>query len=439
MKTFSHSRDCLNACADRIQSTVRGFSPGYWRFFVAAFCMDLGFGLFFFLFSLYLTDLGFSELFIGQVVACLTLGNVAGTIPATFIARRKGLRPLLLVTFAAVPLVCMLRILIVWPHAQLALAFFSGVGLCGWPICFSPTIAALTDERNRAKGLSIGFAAGIGLGTIAGIVGGHVPEILNHTTLRLPMIDGIRIVLFVSCVITALGLVPLRALSLPHVPPSERRHVRLFNPFLKRFLPGFLLWNIVTSSFPVFGAVFLQKSLGMPLGELGVVFSASQFMQFTAVALAPLLFQRLGIAKGVAVAQLGTALMLLLMSRTQTVALAVSFYLIYFATQFMCSPGIYSLLMDSVPAAERSSASAVQNLSGALCQAGSAALTGIGIVNLGYHKILIVNAIVALLAALTFFLLGRRLQIPVDHGGTSSSTGRALAVGTAPYAREAVE
>src|ERR1700729_3467374 len=73
------------------------FTRGYWTFYFVAFCMDLGFGLFIFLFNLYLTDLHFDERVIGRILACFTLGNVAGTIPAMILVRRIGLRPLLII------------------------------------------------------------------------------------------------------------------------------------------------------------------------------------------------------------------------------------------------------------------------------------------------------------------------------------------------------
>src|SRR6185312_11291373 len=168
------------------------------------------------------------------------------------------------------------------------------------------------------------------------------------------------------------------------------------------FLPAFLLWNVVTGSLPLFGAIYLQKVLGLPLGRLGTVFGASQLMQFLAVLGAPLLFRRTGIPGGVSLAQLGTAALLLLIAETRFVPAAACFYVIYFAVQFMCEPGIYQMLMERIPEAERSSASAIQNLSGALCQAGTVAITGACIVAYGYRKLLIANAAIAVLASLLF-------------------------------------
>lgn len=410
-------RPWFGSCLNRAR--LSRFSRDYWAFFLAAFCMDLGFGLFVFLFNLYLTDLHFDERFIGQVLACFTLGNVAGTIPALIVARRHGLRPLLLVAFGVVPILAALRLYLLSEPAQFALAFFTGAALCGWPVCFSPAIAQLTDEKNRDAGFSFAFATGIGLGMVAGFAGGYLPELLHAGALRLSTIDGIRFVLLAACAVVAVGLWPMSKLSLEHRAASPALRLRVFHPYLFRFLPAFLLWNVVTGSLPLFGAIYLQKVLGLPLGRLGTVFGASQLMQFLAVLGAPLLFRRTGIPGGVSLAQLGTAALLLLIAETRFVPAAACFYVIYFAVQFMCEPGIYQMLMERIPEAERSSASAIQNLSGALCQAGTVAITGTCIVAYGYRKLLIANAAIAVLASLLFAWMAFQTR----KSRTAKSTG----------------
>lgn len=368
--------------------------------------MDLGFGLFFFLFNLYLIDLHFDERFVGHVLAYFTLGNVAGTIPAMIAARRYGLRPLLLLAFGLTPILAVLRLYLLLEPAQLALAFLTGAALCGWPICFSPAIAQLTDEINRAAGFSLAFARGIGLGTVAGIAGGYLPEFLHASALHLDLADGIRVVLVTACAVVALGLWPMRKVVLEHSAPMPGATPRIFHPYLLRFLPAFVLWNVVTGSFPLFGSVYLQNALGFPLGRIGAVFGASQLMQFIAVLGAPLLFKRTGISGGVSLAQLATAGLLVSFAGTRFIPGAICFYVLYFAAQFLCGPGIYQMLMEQIPEAERSSASAIQNLSGSLCQAVTAAITGTCIVLYGYRTMLIGNAAVAVLASIVFAWLG---------------------------------
>jgi MFS family permease len=383
--------------------------------------MDFGFGLFFFLFNLYLTDLHFDERAIGHIMACFTLGNVVGTLPAMVFTRKKGLWPLLLTTFLCAPCLSAMRVIFLsWP-AQLSLAFANGAAMCGWPICFSPMIASLTDEDNRPIGFSMAFATGIGLGSLAGVAGGFVPEALHASGLQLPLVSGIRAVLLASCVITSLGALPVLSLRIANHTPLGRKPLRIFHPFLLRFLPAFVLWNLVTGSFPVFGAIYLQKVLAIPLGRLGAVFSASQMAQFGAVLLSPAIFRLVGMAKGVAGIQICTALFLVLIAETRSAPFAVCFYLLYFAAQFMCGPGIYNLLMDRIPEEERSTASALQNFSGALCQAGIATLTGIAIVAVGYKVVLFANAAIAVSASLLFLLLvtGENENVEKSDGANS--------------------
>ena len=391
--------------SSRWRSTIASSSLAYWRFYAAAFCMDFGFGLFFFLFNLYLTDLHFDERAIGHIMACFTLGNVAGTLPAMVFARRKGIWPLLLIAFLCTPLLASMRVIFLsWP-AQLGLAFANGAAMCGWPICFSPAIASLTDDDNRSMGFSIAFATGIGMGSLAGVAGGFIPQALHASGLHLPLVSGIRAVLLASCAVTGLGALPVSALRIGNQIPYAGKRLRVFHPFLLRFLPAFVLWNVVAGSFPMFGAIYLQKVLGIPLGRLGAVFSVSHMAQFGAVLVSPVVFRRAGMAKGVAGIQVCTALFLVLIAVSQNSPFAVCFYLLYFAAQFMCGPGIYSLLMNRIPEEERSTASALQNLSGAICQACTAALTGICIVAAGYKLVLLANAVIAASASLLFLLL----------------------------------
>ncbi|UWZ82270.1 MFS transporter [Occallatibacter riparius] len=393
------------------------FSPDFWTFFAAAFFFDLGFGLFLFLFNLYLTDLHFNERVVGNIAASLTLGNVVATLPATFLARRLGIRPLLLFSFIAAPSLCIARVLILSGTAQIALAFATGMAMCCWPICFSPAVASLTDDRNRTSGFSIMFATGIGMGTFAGLLGGYIPELLHKAGSHQSIVSGIRVVLLLACGLILTGVWPLLKLKLRDRLPAPGQRLRL-HPFLLRFLPPFVLWNVVTGSFPAFGAIYLQQVLKIPLVQVGMIFSASQLAQFVAVLGAPLMFSRRGLVKGIVIAQIGTALFLALIGATTMPRAAVGFYLAYNAMLFMCSPGIYNLLMNRIPESERSTASAVQNLSGALCQAGTQALTGICIVQFGYRSVLLSNAAFAIGAALLFLGIRERASTAeAQHAG----------------------
>ena len=405
---MSSSTDCVEAAASgdagmvaRLRSWWQGdsLSRQFWIFFAAAFFFDFGIGLYFFLFNLFLLNLRFDERMMGFVTGALTLGNVVGTIPVGFLARRFGLQRLLLFCFIAVPVISIFRTMVVWMPAQIGLAFIAGMALSCWPVCFAPTVASLTTESNRVFAFSIVFATGIGTGTLAGLAGGSIPQMLSHFGVDHPA-DGIRIVLIAASLIACLGIWPVSRLKLRSPTTVKQDKRPLFHPFLLRFLPPFALWSIVTGSFIPFAPVFFQKQLGISLQHVGLIFSASQFAQFFAVLVAPLLFRSAGSLARIIGAQLIAGAAVFALGISHNASYAVGWYLAYTAVQFTAGPGFYGMLMSSVPEADRSSASAVQNVVGALAGAGSAALTGLLVVRYGYGLIFNVNAILAVLAAL---------------------------------------
>jgi len=381
------------------------FSAGFWIFFTAALLWDFGIGLYFFLFNLFLANHHYQENTLGLVTGALTLGNLAGSIPMSMLARRIGLRNTLVLGFVSAPILCILRTFVVWLPAQLGLAILAGAALSCWPVCFSPTLARLTTEDNRVSGFSIIFATGIGSGTLAGLVAGHVPGLLRSATRVSHLMDDLQLVLLFTCGVAMLGIVPLLMLRLGPAQCPDKRGSQFFHPFLFRFLPPFVLWSMVTGSFAPFAAVYLQQRLRMSLAHVGSVFSASELAQFAAVLLAPLLFRRFGTVAGIISTQLATGAALFILGRTHSVNGAIASYLCYMSVQYMSGPGIYCLLMNRLPDQERGAASAVQNIAGSLSNAVAAIITGDMLVRYGYASVFTGIAAMALLAASLFLVL----------------------------------
>jgi MFS family permease len=405
----------------------KDLGKGYWVFFMAAFFYDAGFAIYVFLFNLYLLDLRFNERAMGLIGGAMTLGSLIGTLPAGILARKIGLRPLLIFCFVAASLLQALRVMWMWLPAQIGLAFLAGLAMCSWGVCFLPAVARLTTEKGRTAAFSLIFSASIATSALGGVVCGYLPHWLKMSGIVMQAEEIKRLILLAACGIALMGLIPVLRLrmppeqedALPVATLTERESwFRRWKPrpFLLRFLPSMALWSAVSASFNPFANVYLSTNLHIPLTRIGLIFSTTQVVQFCLGILTPMVFRALGLVNGIVATQVATATALACMAGATDGRLAVALYLCFSAAQWMSAPGLYNLLMNETPDKERSTAAAMTMFCNAL--AGSAATAGAGILftRFGYPPVLVGIAALALTVAILFRLTNtpRQLNIPVQ-------------------------
>jgi MFS family permease len=405
----------------------KNLDKGYWVFFMAAFFFDAGFAIYAFLFNLYLLDLRFNERAMGLIGSSMILGSLIGTLPAGVLARKFGLRPLLIFCFVGASLLQALRLIWMWLPAQIGIAFLAGLATCSWGVCFLPAVARLTTEKSRTAGFSLIFSASIATSALGGVVCGYLPQWLKLYGIVMQAAKVKQLILLAACGIALLGLIPVLHLRMPQQPEEEMpapipgsseswfRRWKL-NPFLLRFLPSMALWSAVSASFNPFANVYLSSSLHIPLTRIGLIFSTTQVVQFCLGILTPVVFRALGLVNGIVATQIATAAALACLAGAKDGRLAVGIYLCFSAAQWMSAPGLYNLLMNETPDKERSTAAAMTMFCNAL--AGSAATAGAGILftRFGYPPVLVGIAVLALTVAILFRLTNapRQLNIPVQ-------------------------
>jgi len=375
----------------------------YWTFYSAGLLYDFGMFIFYLLYNLYLIDRGFTAGFLGAVVSAGALGGVAGTVFSGVLCDRLGLRRSMLICFPLVAAVCTMRSIIGLPSVLIGLAFFGSLVATLWAVGLCPAVAQMTNDDNRAFGFSVILSSGIAVGIVGGFAGGHLPGWISlvHATSQM---KSEQAALLIGCVLIVLASWPM---SRVRIEPIPRRARTLYprNPFLLRFLPAVAVWSLVTGGFsPFFNAYFLQK-LHMPLERIGTMFSLSQVSQVLAVLVAPWLFRRIGLVKGVMFTQIAAGISLACLAVAPSGSWTAPLYTAFSAFEWMNEPGIFTLLMSRVGADERTGASALMFLVISLSQAGAAALAGAGFTRFGYPVVMFATAGAALLAAALFWQL----------------------------------
>jgi predicted MFS family arabinose efflux permease len=401
----------------------KNLSRGYWVFFSAAFFFDAGFSIYFFLFNLYLLDHRFNERAMGWIGGAMTLGSLVGILPAGALAHRIGLRPLLIVLFITAPVANAMRALWVWEPAQIGLAFLAGLAMSSWGVCFLPAVARLTTEKNRTSAFSLIFSVGVGTSILGGIVCGYLRQWLGMAGIAMQAAEVKCFILLVSCGISFLGLIPVLRLRIPSQPEEKAAldvqknrwswlRASAHNPFLWRFLPLMALWYAVLAAFTPFVNVYLSRDLHVQMTQIGLIFSAVQVVQLCTGLLTPTVLRALGLVKGIAATQMVSAIVLGFMAGARNGQLAAALYLTFSAAQWMSSPGIYNLLMNETPDAERSTAAAMMLFCNALAASVATAGAGILFTRFGYPPVLSGLAAVTLAIALLF----RFVLSPSQHG-----------------------
>jgi predicted MFS family arabinose efflux permease len=383
-----------------------GILDGFARYLVTSCLFSAGVFVFVILYNLHLLGLGFREDFLGQISAAQTVGSIAGTLPAGWIAHRYGLRASLLLTISLVAAVSAVRAVVFHPAALLASAFAGGAALSGWAVQFMPAVAQLTTPQGRARGFSLFAAIGIGTGAVAGLLGGRLPGWIAALAAVPSGFEARRWTILAGSAIVMAALIPARRLDFRVPPPRDLKSYPA-SGFVIRFLAAISVFHFATGAFNSFFNAWLTRHAGASLEATGTVFSASQLIQVVALLAAPAVLRRLGVIHGVAAMQAATGLCLAACAAASGVPFAAAAYVAYMAAQYMSEPGMFTLLMDRVPEGQRSGASALHFLAVYATHAAAALSAGAAYAHFGYPPVLLAAGLVALIGAILFHRLLR--------------------------------
>jgi predicted MFS family arabinose efflux permease len=405
-RAIHHLRTLLPTAA----SAVRWFGGNtelgsdYWRFFFAEGFFDFGMFVFVFLYNLYLLQLGFREDFLGVMSGLMTAGSVVGSIVAVAAMQRYGLRRTLLASFILTACISALRAYIASPPVLLGLAAAAGVSFSAWPVALSPVVAKLTTAKSRPLGFSLMCSSGIAIGIVGGLAAGHMPGWLVRFHLASSKLESFKESLLIGCAFVLLAFWRFSRIDMGEA-QADKRVFRRPSPILIRFLLAMAVWNLGTGALNPFFSVFFTRSVRLPVEQIGTVFAFAQVAQVAAILLAPLVFRKFGLTRGISGMQYATAFALIALALAGGPLWAAAGYAAYMMFQYMSEPGLFQLLMDGVPEGERNSASALNFLVGFSGQAIAAVSAGHLITNFGYPPVMIGSAIICAAAALLFRIL----------------------------------
>ena len=381
----------------------------FWIFLASSVLFDFGEFVFFLLYNLYLLDLGYNEKFLGQVSGALTAGTFVGLIPAASFTRRFGTRNAVVLAILATATATTLRAVVMWQPALVASAFLNGLSMSFWAVSLPPAVASLTTTRNRTFGFSLISSMGIGIGTLAGLIGGRLPATLMHFHSALNAVEAKRVALLAGSGFAALAVLPALFLRFPTSPePEKKKRVYPRGRFAYVFFAALFVCTLGTGGFNPFFNAYFARNLHFSVEKIGLIFSYGQLAQVVAILAAPAILKRVSEVRGIAGMQVATAAMLACLAVVSSPVGAVAFYVAYMCFQYMSEPCLLSMLMTRVSTSEQSGASALHFMVMSLAGICAAMLAGAALPHVGYGPTLMACAGVTLTAAGIFYGFLRR-------------------------------
>jgi MFS family permease len=337
-------------------------------------------------------------------------------LPVGMLSRKTGVRPLLIISFIASPTLNGMRAVWMWGPAQIVLALLAGMAISTGTVCYLPTVARFTTERNRTAAFSLMLSASLATSAIGGIVCGYLPQWLKMAGFSMQAAEVKRLILLISCGVALFGLLPVSRLRIPltqypegeEIPVARKNWPGRWNlsPFLVRFVPLMALWSVVLATFTPFANVYLSSHLNVSMVHIGLIFSSVQALQLSIGLFTPLVFRSLGLVNGIVAIQIAAGLVLSALALAHNVKLAIALYLVFSAVQWMSSPGLYNLLMSETPDQDRGTAAAMTLFCNAAVSSAATAGAGILFTRFGYPPVLLgVAALAASVAMLLRFLI----------------------------------
>ncbi|MDP6776827.1 MAG: MFS transporter [Candidatus Latescibacteria bacterium] len=246
---------------------------------------------------LYARSFGISYTLVGLVLAGEGIGRLAGDVPAGFLLRRLGKKPVMLL---GVSTLLVSTIALYWaqsPYEALLYRFLTGLGDALWHISRHAYLTQVTALYQRGRALST-FGGINRIGTFAGpAIGGAVGALYG---LRSPfLLYGGLAVIALAVALRSIEAIDDPRDSLPGQGSSgiAGRLVTILRSHYRQLLTaglGQLFGQMIRAGRPIIVPLFAADMLGLDLLAIGSIVSIAAFVDMSLFYVAGMIMDRLG-------------------------------------------------------------------------------------------------------------------------------------------------
>lgn len=422
MKKYSslNSRFFLNTVINIItgyRSKINSFSPNACLFLGYVFLLSLSLGIYDVLFNLYILRLGFREDSLGLMLSLVSIATGLFAIPAAMVCDRVGRKNTLLLSCL---LLLVSFIFLYTTTSTVLLAFFSvlyGISTALKVVTASTFMAENSTGYERMHLFSMYYllyTIGVMIGNLAG---GTLPQVfVNYMDIDPLSPAPYQFSLYTSLAAVFIALLPLLFIKSNRIKLPQRSAPisTLFSTLKAGTIRKLILVNGLIGmgwglALPYFN-VYFDIVLGASSKQIGLIFSLSQVVMMFTLLLVPILTERFGKVKVVAIVQLSSIPFLLLFTSTFIVSISAFAYIMRTAIMNMSNPILSNFNMEIVSEDQRATVNSLIWMSCYTCVGLSTYVGGL-IMARGYYTLpFLLTCIIYIVATVLYYVFFEQME-----------------------------
>lgn len=406
-------------------SRVRQFTPNARKFLVYEFFLALNAGIYGVIFNLYVLKLGYHEDFLGLILSIMSVSTGLFALPAAMLCDRIGRKRTLILSSALLGVSLALLYTITTGWMLLLMGVCYGIGMAFSTVAGNPFMAENSSREERMHLFSMNSVMYTVAAIVGNLGGGMLPvAIAGWTGSGADTVLSYRYTLYLSLaavLMTLLPLISIRENKPPVVDRTERLNLVsrvIKTPTVQRLVIVNVLIGIGAGMIVPFFNVYFHKVLSTPTEQIGVIFSIGQVTMVVGLLLIPMLTERIGKVRTIAITQLLSIPFLILIAVTTNIYLAGFAYVMRMTFMNMANPAISSFNMELLGDRERATVGSLTSMGWNVFLALSTYLSGIMMANDNYLLPYMITCVVYLLAAVAYYVFFLRIELEKESSAS---------------------
>jgi MFS family permease len=239
-------------------TNIKLFNRNIKLYLVATALINLGFGIFYADFNLYVLSMGMKPDFLGVILSLAPFAEGLSSIPIGFLAEKIGFKRSLIMVYVVLGVAYFTQIISPNPSLIMLGSFMVGLVAGGNFIIQLPFISQFTKE-DRNQAFTFTMLVYYIMYAVGGLIGGYLPSIINSFVMNETL--SYRIILAVSSLFVILGALPMWFVDEDKPDPNQKISL---DPYLKGM-------DANTVKFAV-TELFVGASLAFVVSFLNIIF-----------------------------------------------------------------------------------------------------------------------------------------------------------------------